>query len=101
MRTHAIRQRRAGAPGDPGGGTDAAVPDAILLDLNTPRSEGCEVLIKLKLLPRLSQVPLAILTSLQTSSDRRRVGLQNVALSRSRRVWRSSLPRWAGRSRRC
>ena len=54
------------------------MPDAILLDLNTPRSDGFQVLIKLKQFPRLSQVPLAVLTSSQASSDRHRVALQNV-----------------------
>jgi len=54
------------------------VPDAILLDLNTPRSDGFQVLIKLRQFPRLSQVPLAILTSSQASSDRHRAALQNV-----------------------
>ena len=57
---------------------NALVPDAILLDLNTPRSDGFQVLIKLKQFPRLSQVPLAILTSSQASSDRHRAALQNV-----------------------
>jgi len=57
---------------------NAFVPDAILLDLNTPRSDGFQVLIKLKQCPRLSQVPLAILTSSQARSDRRRAALQNV-----------------------
>ena len=57
---------------------NAFVPDAILLDLNTPRSDGFQVLIKLKQFPRLSQVPLAILTSSQASSDRHRAVLQNV-----------------------
>ena len=32
---------------------DSLVPDAILLDLNTPRSDGFQVLIKLKQSPRL------------------------------------------------
>ena len=57
---------------------NALVPDAILLDLNTPRSDGFQVLTKLKQFPRLSQVPLAILTSSQASSDRHRAALQNV-----------------------
>lgn len=56
----------------------AFVPDAILLDLNTPRSDGFQVLIKLKQFPRLSHVPLAILTSSQARSDRHRADLQNV-----------------------
>lgn len=57
---------------------NALVPDAILLDLNTPRSDGFQVLIKLKQFPRLSHVPLALLTSSQASSDRHRAALQNV-----------------------
>jgi CheY-like chemotaxis protein len=57
---------------------NALVPDAILLDLNTPRSDGFEVLIKLRQSPRLSRVPLAVLTSSQASSDRHRAALQNV-----------------------
>jgi two-component system, chemotaxis family, response regulator Rcp1 len=56
----------------------AFIPDAILLDLNTPKSDGFEVLIKLKLQPRLSKVPIAILTSSQAKSDKHRAGLQNV-----------------------
>jgi chemotaxis family two-component system response regulator Rcp1 len=57
---------------------NAFVPDAILLDLNTPRSDGFQVLTKLKQFPRLSHVPLALLTSSQASSDRHRAALQNV-----------------------
>jgi CheY-like chemotaxis protein len=57
---------------------NAFVPDAILLDLNTPRCDGFQVLIALKQFPRLSQVPLAILTSSQASSDRHRAALENV-----------------------
>jgi CheY-like chemotaxis protein len=57
---------------------NAFVPDAILLDLNTPRSDGFQVLIKIKQFPRLSQVPLAVITSSQASSDRHRAALQNV-----------------------
>jgi CheY-like chemotaxis protein len=58
--------------------SNAFVPDAILLDLNTPRSDGFQVLIKLKQFPRLSQVPLAVITSSQASSDRHRAALQDV-----------------------
>jgi len=54
------------------------IPDAILLDLNTPRSDGFEVLIKLKQSPRLSHVPIAILTSSQASSDKHRTAVQSV-----------------------
>jgi CheY-like chemotaxis protein len=54
------------------------LPDAILLDLNTPRSDGFQVLIKLKQSPRLSHVPIAILTSSPASSDKHRTALQSV-----------------------
>jgi CheY-like chemotaxis protein len=50
----------------------------ILLDLNTPRSDGFQVLIKLKQTPRLADVPIAILTSSQATSDKHRAALQNV-----------------------
>lgn len=57
---------------------NALIPDAILLDLNTPRSDGFQVLIQLKQSPRLAQVPIAILTSSPASSDKHRIALQGV-----------------------
>ena len=54
------------------------VPDAILLDLNTPRSDGFQVLIKISQSPRLSHVPIAILTSSRASGDQYRAVLQGV-----------------------
>jgi CheY-like chemotaxis protein len=59
-------------------GANAFVPDAILLDLNTPRSDGFQVLIKLTQSPRFSHVPIAILTSSRASSDKHRAALQSV-----------------------
>jgi len=55
-------------------GTDANdfIPDAILLDLNTPKSDGFEVLAILKKTPRLANVPVAIITSSQAASDKAR-----------------------------
>lgn len=50
----------------------APVPDAILLDLNTPRTDGLEALQQLKNCPRLSGVPIAVLTSSRAQSDRQR-----------------------------
>lgn len=50
-------------------------PDAILLDLNTPRSDGFVVLGKLRGNPHLSDVPIAILTSSQARSDKHRTGI--------------------------
>ena len=55
---------------------DSLVPDAILLDLNTPRSDGFQVLIKLKQSPRLMEVPIAIITSSRATSDRHRSDVQ-------------------------
>jgi CheY-like chemotaxis protein len=54
------------------------VPDAILLDLNTPKSDGFQVLIRLKQAPSLAHVPLAILTSSAAISDKHRSALQGV-----------------------
>src|SRR6266566_5419993 len=57
-------------------GADILRPDAILLDLNTPRSDGFQVLIKLKQFPRFADVPIALLTSSQATSDKHRSRLQ-------------------------
>jgi chemotaxis family two-component system response regulator Rcp1 len=59
-----------------GTGSDIFVPDAILLDLNTPRSDGFEVLITFKRTPRLAGVPMAVLSSSQAPSDKHRIALQ-------------------------
>jgi CheY-like chemotaxis protein len=53
-------------------------PDIILLDLNTPRSDGFEILAKLQQTPRLAQVPIAILTSSQACADHARAAAQGV-----------------------
>ena len=55
-------------------------PDAILLDLNTPRSDGFQVLLKLRAVPRLANVPIAIITSSRASSDKYRSHIQGVRL---------------------
>ncbi len=49
----------------------AALPDLVLLDLNLPRRGGLEVLGTLRRDPRLSAVPVAILTSSDSPQDRR------------------------------
>jgi len=51
------------------------VPDAILLDLNTPRTDGFEALRALKETPRLAGVPIAILTSSRARSDKHRASI--------------------------
>lgn len=61
-----------------GQSSEVPVPDAILLDLNTPRSDGFHVLIQLMQSARLSHVPIAILTSSRASSDKHRAVLQGV-----------------------
>ncbi len=50
-------------------------PDVILLDLNTPKSDGFAVLEKLRQAPHLAGVPIAIVTSSQATSDKYRVGI--------------------------
>ena len=55
--------------------TNAFHPDAILLDLNTPKSDGFEVLRVLRQTPHLADVPIAIITSSQARSDKHRTGL--------------------------
>ena len=52
------------------------VPDAILLDLNTPRTDGFEALHRLREFPRLSSVPIAILTSSRDGKDKHRAAIQ-------------------------
>ena len=53
-----------------GTGADHQVlPDAILLDLNTPKSDGFEVLSRLRGNVWLAHVPIAIITSSQATSD--------------------------------
>jgi CheY-like chemotaxis protein len=49
-----------------------AVPDLILLDLNTPRTDGFEVLTRIRRDARLSHVPVAIVTSSSSPADRSR-----------------------------
>ena len=51
------------------------VPDLILLDLNTPRCDGFEVLAKIRGNPGLSHVPVAVITSSSSPADRDRAGL--------------------------
>jgi len=51
------------------------LPDAILLDLNTPRTDGFEALRVLKETPRLAGVPIAILTSSRARSDKHRASI--------------------------
>jgi two-component system, chemotaxis family, response regulator Rcp1 len=47
----------------------APVPDLIVLDLNLPRKDGCEVLSSIKADPALAKIPVVIFTTSQSSSD--------------------------------
>jgi CheY-like chemotaxis protein len=51
---------------------DRKAPDLILLDLNLPTIEGIAVLLQIRSMPKLSGVPVVILTSSESSSDMRR-----------------------------
>ncbi len=61
----------------PGEGTarDSLIPDLILLDLNTPRVDGFEVLTSLRSNPRLAHVPVAVITSSASPADKHRAVL--------------------------
>ena len=48
---------------------DAPCPDLILLDLNLPRKSGREVLEEVKTDPKLSKIPVVILTSSKEEED--------------------------------
>jgi CheY-like chemotaxis protein len=56
--------------------TPETAPDLILMDLNTPRTDGFATLIKLKQSARLAGVPIAILTSSQAQGDKHRAAIQ-------------------------
>jgi CheY-like chemotaxis protein len=59
-------------------GEDSLIPDAILMDLNTPRTDGFQTLQQLKQTARLSNVPIAILTSSQAHTDKQRAAQYGV-----------------------
>ena len=48
---------------------NAARPDLVLLDLNLPRKDGCEVLAEIKNHPDLKSIPVVILTTSQAEQD--------------------------------
>ena len=47
----------------------APVPDLVVLDLNLPSKDGCEVLSSIKADPALAKIPVVIFTTSQASSD--------------------------------
>jgi CheY-like chemotaxis protein len=46
-----------------------ASPDLIVLDLNLPRKDGCEVLSEVKSDPELAGIPVVIFTTSRASAD--------------------------------
>jgi chemotaxis family two-component system response regulator Rcp1 len=44
-------------------------PDLVILDLNLPRKDGCEVLSSIKADPALAGIPVVVFTTSQASSD--------------------------------
>ena len=54
---------------------NAPLPDVILLDLNMPRSDGLDVLHKIRSTPRLTCIPVGILTGSRAPNDHRRASL--------------------------
>ena len=48
---------------------NAPVPDLVVLDLNLPQKDGCEVLSNIKADPALAKIPVVIFTTSQASSD--------------------------------
>ncbi|MGZ4732450.1 MAG: response regulator [Terriglobales bacterium] len=47
----------------------APVPDLVVLDLNLPRKDGCEVLSSIRADPGLARIPVVIFTTSQANSD--------------------------------
>jgi two-component system, chemotaxis family, response regulator Rcp1 len=48
---------------------EAPAPDLVVLDLNLPRKDGCEVLSNIKADPALAKIPVVIFTTSQANSD--------------------------------
>lgn len=48
---------------------NAPLPDLILLDLNLPRKDGREVLAEIRLDPKLTRIPVVIMTTSQAEED--------------------------------
>ena len=60
-------------------GQERDEPDVILLDLNLPMTEGVEVLRRIRSIPGLVGVPVAILSSSESPTDMHRTKLLGVA----------------------
>jgi len=55
------------------------LPDLILLDLHLPMADGVDVLGKIRGMPRFSNVPIVIITSSESPSDRQRTARMGAA----------------------
>ena len=49
--------------------TDAPIPDIILLDLNLPKKDGCELLEEIKDTRELKRIPVVVLTMSKAEED--------------------------------
>jgi len=56
--------------------SETEIPDVILMDLNTPRTDGFAALVRLRQSARLAAVPIAILTSSRAQVDKHRAAIQ-------------------------
>jgi two-component system response regulator len=72
-------------------------PDIILLDLNLPMTEGVEVLRRIRSIPELVNIPVAILTSSASPADIHRTELLGVARYISKPIALDDLLREVGR----
>jgi DNA-binding response OmpR family regulator len=54
-------------------GAGGDCPDVVILDLNLPRGDGADVLAQLRSSPRCADVPVVVMTSSDSPSDRARV----------------------------
>lgn len=59
---------------------DEPLPDAVLLDLNLPVSEGLDILRQIRLSPKLTGIPVGILTGSEIPNDELRAS--NLGASR-------------------
>jgi CheY-like chemotaxis protein len=59
-------------------------PDIILLDLNLPMTEGTEVLTRIRSIPKLVNVPIAILSSSVSPTDMHRTNVSPTDMHRTK-----------------
>jgi two-component system response regulator len=76
-------------------------PDMILLDLNTPKTDGFAALAKLMQMPRLAHVPIAILTSSRAHSDKHRAAIHGARYIEKPSQLKEFVSWWGMRCGRC